>query len=50
MTSDKDYLGKGNIDRFNALYFHAFKVNGDYKGKKQNFKHIVILKYFDIKV
>ena len=33
MTSDKDYLGKGNIDRFDALYFHAFYVNTDDKGK-----------------
>ena len=38
MTSDKDYLGKGNIDRFDALYFHAFYVNTDDKGKKQDLK------------
>ena len=36
MTSDKDYLGKGNIDRFDALYFHAFYVNTNDNGKKQN--------------
>ena len=36
MTSDKDYLGKGNIDRFDALYFHAFYANTDDKGKKEN--------------
>jgi hypothetical protein len=38
MTSDRDYLGKGNIDRFDALYFHAFFVNTDDKGKKQDLK------------
>ena len=33
MTSDKDYFGKGNIDKFDALFFRQFEVNRDNKGK-----------------
>ena len=36
MTTDREFLGKGNIDRFDALYFHAFYVNTNDKGKKQD--------------
>ena len=34
MTSDKDFLGKGNIDKFDALFFRQFEVNTDDRGEK----------------
>ena len=43
MTTDREFLGKGNIDRFDALYFHAFYVNTNDKGKKQD----LIVSFFE---
>ena len=34
MTSDKNYLGKGNVHKFDALYFKIRHFRKDYEGKK----------------
>ena len=33
MTSDKNYLGKGNIDKFDALFFQIRSFDTDYTAK-----------------
>ena len=33
MTSDKNYLGKGNIDKFDALFFKIRHFKKDDQGK-----------------
>lgn len=32
MTSDKQYLGEGNIDKFDALFFKIRHLHKNYQG------------------
>ena len=49
MTSDKEYLGKDNIDKFDALFFKIRHFDTDEKGE-ETFKNCFIFVVWKIKI